>query len=126
MRAAEWKKFEQKIQDKRPEFQIFMDGIESFFKIKNLSIDGHNAIHSTKKRMKEISHIREKIDRKRKDGRNINLENFLFELTDLVGVRLLLLFQNDFSVIDDAIREKIHNNDWVLNEKPKCLTENEL
>lgn len=60
MKAAEWKRFEQKIQEKRPEYQIFMDGIESFFKIKDLSISGHNAIHSTKKELKILIMLEKK------------------------------------------------------------------
>jgi len=69
-------------------------------------------VHSLKMRVKEPEHLIEKIIRKRieEPGRDITLENYAIQLTDLVGVRALHLFKEDWIKIHKAITE-IWDND---------------
>jgi putative GTP pyrophosphokinase len=64
-------------------------------------------VHSARYRVKDPSHLIEKIVRKRlKDNtRVINLDNYEQEMTDLAGVRALHLFKGDWQLIHDFITE---------------------
>ncbi|MCF1482726.1 (p)ppGpp synthetase [Agrobacterium vitis] len=85
--------------------------------------NGRAIVHSTKSRLKDENHLREKISRKLAEGRTINEENFFSEITDLAGVRVLLLYQEDFAIINRAIRDKIENQgDWIFAEEPIVYT----
>lgn len=57
-------------------------------------------VHSVRWRVKEPSHVLEKIVRKRASGagkyKSISLENYTDLITDLVGVRVLHLFKHDW------------------------------
>src|SRR6266498_4693051 len=72
-------------------------------------------VHSLKIRVKDCEHLVEKIIRKRADDkdREITLDNYQKEITDLVGVRALHLFKDDWSFIHDAIKSI-----WDLHEDP--------
>ncbi|WP_084462705.1 RelA/SpoT domain-containing protein [Oceanibaculum pacificum] len=123
MNKTEWKQFEKKYDEIRHELTIFMDTVESFFaNHPKLQLENKEKIHSTKKRLKNKKHLKEKIIRKRNSETEINLNNFYSKITDLSGVRILLLFQEDFQFIDDVLREKINNGDWFLAEKGKAYT----
>lgn len=123
MTDEEWKEFSCEFQKHEIDIKLFMNSVEGYFS-EHLSLfkDNESVIHSTKKRMKNISHLREKIDRKIESGRAISPENLLPSITDLAGVRLILLFQNDFKVVDAAMRQKIATNDWSFHEQPKAFT----
>lgn len=84
---------------------------------------GRDVVHSTKSRIKNEEHLRQKIVRKLKEGRSITLDNLFSEVTDLAGVRVLLIFQEDFDVVNKVIRDKVENlGDWVLAEDPMAYT----
>lgn len=84
---------------------------------------GRPIVHSTKSRTKDETHLAEKISRKIQEGRDITPDKFFSEVTDLAGVRVLLLYQDDFSHINKVIREKIElEEDWFLAEPPKAYT----
>lgn len=72
-------------------------------------------VHSVKFRVKNSEHLVEKIIRKRikNTSRMINLSNYHAEITDLVGVRVLHLFKEDWGHIHDHI---VAN--WDRNEDP--------
>lgn len=70
-------------------------------------------VHSLKYRVKHPEHLIEKIIRKRYDGANIDTNNYRTEVTDLVGVRALHLFKNDWHPI-----HKFITTTWDLHEKP--------
>jgi hypothetical protein len=65
-------------------------------------------------------HLVDKIKRKRADNTEITRENFFLELTDIAGVRILHLFQEQFGPIDAVIRERVRGGDWCLAEPPKA------
>lgn len=72
-------------------------------------------VHSVRYRIKDAEHVIEKIIRKRiKDpGQIITIENYKSELTDLIGLRALHLFKEEWNSIHDVI-----TSTWELKEKP--------
>lgn len=79
-------------------------------------------VHSVKSRQKDPDHLRDKVERKWKEGGEINAENLHERITDLVGVRVLLLHQEKFSSVKDAIDFRLAKKEWVLVETPKAYT----
>ena len=73
------------------------------------------AVHSLKSRIKEADHLVEKIIRKKCGGDEFSFECDTYELriTDLVGVRVLHLFKDDWRPIHDFVQAT-----WDLHEKP--------
>ena len=73
------------------------------------------SIHSLNYRLKDKDHLLSKIVRKRLENpkRIINLDNYRSEISDLVGIRALHLFKEDWQGIHRYICEN-----WDLAEKP--------
>lgn len=102
---------------------IFMDAVvKTIGEHPALTLGEHRIVHSYKSRLKNREHLREKIKRKTADGKVIDSENLFTEVTDLAGVRILHIFQQDFGAIDAVIRAQIENGDWVFAEQPKAYT----
>lgn len=83
--------------------------------ITNLINEGlSESIHSTKFRIKDPDHLIAKIIRKKLSApkRSITLQNYETEVTDLIGIRILHLFKDDWQ----AVHEFIIRN-WKLKEK---------
>lgn len=106
------------------DLNIFMDGIRKWF-------DGHrrlrsadvNIVHSVKSRIKDRDHLRDKVIRKWSEEDPINACNLFEKITDLAGVRVLHLYQDQFPKIHEEILDKINRQkDWVLVEEPKAYT----
>lgn len=83
-------------------------------------------IHSLRYRVKDSEHLVEKIIRKTEERQkdeaekqikmvNITLDNYTTEITDLVGVRALHLYKDDWIDIHNNIKES-----WKLAENPKA------
>lgn len=74
-----------------------------------------NKVHSVRYRVKNPDHLVAKIIRKKIDEpqREINLENYKNEITDLIGLRILHLFKEDWHIIHNFILEN-----WGLHEEP--------
>lgn len=72
-------------------------------------------VHSVRYRIKDAEHVIEKIIRKKIQGdtTKITVENYKTILTDLIGIRALHLFKEDWSVIHELIRSM-----WEFKEKP--------
>lgn len=72
-------------------------------------------VHSLKMRIKDPEHLIEKIIRKKEKepDREINVDNYQTEITDLIGVRALHLFKDDWVRIHESIRSI-----WDLHEAP--------
>lgn len=60
-------------------------------------------IHSIKSRQKGPEHLRDKLIRKYSKGYLITKETLLKEITDLNGVRILHLYQQQFPTIHQEI-----------------------
>jgi putative GTP pyrophosphokinase len=73
------------------------------------------SVHSVRYRIKDSEHLIEKVVRKRLENnkRDITIENYEEELTDLAGVRILHLFKGDWQYIHQFIIDT-----WGLHEKP--------
>ena len=73
------------------------------------------AVHSLKSRIKDGEHLVEKIIRKKKEGNDFEVDCATYEnhITDLVGVRVLHLFKDDWLPINEFI-----NATWELQEQP--------
>lgn len=70
----------------------------------------HPRVHSVKTRVKDPDHLIEKIIRKSDDRRkkygndfNFNVENYKDEITDLVGIRVIHIFKEDWEDIHNFI-----------------------
>lgn len=72
-------------------------------------------VHSVRYRIKDPEHLIEKIIRKRVENNTsyITIENYKEQLTDLLGLRVLHLFKEDWEVINDFIVAT-----WNLKQKP--------
>lgn len=105
------------------ELKIFMDGVAAYIsQHPDLKNDSYHVVHSFKSRIKEKSSIKEKIIRKIQKGAHLSKDNILFNITDLAGVRIIHIYQEDFCKIDKIIRSRIVNGYWVLGERPKAYT----
>lgn len=123
MTEEEWKPFADKFAAIHVDLKLFMHSVELFFaEHPSLRIGDEKVIHSTKKRLKDPEHLKAKVERKNVEGRCLTPDNFLDGITDLAGVRLIHLFQQDYGVIDSAIRKKIESGDWCLGERAKAFT----
>lgn len=108
---------------KRHDFRIFMEGVVQYIgEHPDLNAPGHACVHSYKSRLKNRDHLRDKLKRKIDGGTDLTPKNFFNLITDLSGVRILHLFQGEFSKIDKVIRTKVEEGDWYLSEVPKAYT----
>lgn len=75
-------------------------------------------VHSVRYRIKDAEHLIEKIIRKKIDNpkRSITLENYKTDITDLIGLRALHLFKEDWRLIHKQINEI-----WKLKETPTAF-----
>lgn len=69
-------------------------------------------VHSVRYRTKDPYHVIEKIIRKNNDYMGISVDNYRSMITDLVGVRVLHLFKEDWQTIHRYI-----NNYWKVHEQ---------
>lgn len=109
---------------RRHELSIFMKGIEGWFASHpNLTGGSKPSVHSVKSRLKDQEHLRDKILRKQAGSNPITAENLFTRVTDLAGVRVLHLYQEQSKAIHAAIMDKVEiQRDWVFNEPPKAYT----
>jgi ppGpp synthetase/RelA/SpoT-type nucleotidyltranferase len=99
-------------------FEQFKNAVVDCFRLDpKLNQSQNPTIHSIKSRLKDINHLQEKLSRKETDS-PINESNFFERITDLSGVRILHLYQDQFPQIHDFIDSKVKSSDWFLAEKP--------
>lgn len=104
-------------------FQQFQASVETFFvKHPALNAKPFPIIHSIKSRLKDPSHLRDKIERKYKKGQEITKDNLFTEITDLIGFRVLHLYQDQFPLIHEQILKYIAEGDWIFVEPPRAYT----
>lgn len=125
MRAAEKSKFEDVINKNRTAYIGFANNVSSFFASTNTNLigtSGHSVVHSVRYREKDFDSLIKKIDRKRKEGRDITPQNVLSQIHDFMGVRVLHLRPQDFALIHNTILRYAHDGHWYLAEPPKAYT----
>lgn len=105
------------------EFQLFTEGVRDFFqKHPTLANGATPSIHSVKWRMKDVDHIKKKVIRKNTPEEKITPQNVFQQLTDIGGVRVLHLHQEQLKDIDSAIRRRVQDGDWIFAEEPRAYT----
>lgn len=112
-------------QDEQTHFLLeqFLAQVKTFFELNpSLHTQPFPTIHSIKFRLKDPSHLRDKLERKAKKGINVVPETLFKEVTDLVGVRILHLYQDQFTDIHSEITKKVMSGDWAFGEPPKAYT----
>lgn len=82
--------------EKQYELNAFLQTVLFFFE-NNPSLKG--IVHSVKSRMKDPEHLKDKIQRKLKSGKTIDESNLFTVVNDLIGVRVLYLYQDQFQLI---------------------------
>jgi putative GTP pyrophosphokinase len=100
-------------------FERFLNGVVDFFALEpSLNKYESPIIHTIKSRLKDHSHLKDKIERKwGKDG-PITKDNIFGKITDLAGVRILHLYQDQFPRIHEHIMRNVAAKEWFLFEKP--------
>lgn len=98
-------------------FKIFMNGIVDMFNLDPL-LQRESVVYTVKSRMKDPEHLKDKIQRKLDEGRDLTVDNVFDHITDLAGVRVLHLYQDQFEKIHKLIMKMVESNDWYLNEDP--------
>lgn len=107
----------------RYRYEQFLVGVRAFFETYPAL---HNPIspivHSIKWRLKDPDHLRDKLERKIAAGKEITKDNLFQQITDLAGIRVLHLYQEQFVEIHNAILQKIEEGDWCFAEDPVAYT----
>lgn len=82
----------------------------------------HKKVHSVKTRVKDEEHLLEKVIRKTPDRRkkygedfNFTVSNYKQEITDLLGIRVIHIFKEDWKEIHDFISLMWRVNEIVAN-----------
>lgn len=78
--------------------------------------------HSIKARLKDPEHLRNKLKRKFEKGIMATEDTLFHKVTDLVGVRVLHLYQDQFQLIYIEIKKwKIRIGFLLRSRKPKVV-----
>ena len=112
----------EQVQSKLHDINLFRENTVRFFETHPDLIQSPRIVHSVKSRLKDLKHLREKIQRKSSTEDPITPENIFDRVTDLTGVRVLHLYQAQFTQIHRAIQQKLDSEDWALYEQPKAYT----
>lgn len=111
-------------EENRGDFDCHLATVEKYFLTRRELITGPlPVIHSVKKRIKDLDHLREKIQRK-EDEKNIKIttDNLFKQINDLAGIRILHLHNSQFALIHKAIMDSITSGRFALGEKPKAYS----
>lgn len=110
-----WEELEQIAEDfemKRDEHQ---DTVKQYAEVLQECL----GVHSLSYRVKDTEHLIEKLIRKNpeylKKGNSLSKDNYEKYITDLMGIRILILFKEDWSEVHDYIMKKYQD---VLMEAP--------
>ena len=106
------------------ELNMFMSSVRSWFETHPILTSGNTPlVHSVKARLKNPEHLRAKIQKKTNVENLIDGNNLGHKITDLAGVRVLHLHQEQLARIHEEILRKIKDRgDWVLHEPPRAYT----
>ncbi|MFT6905244.1 MAG: putative GTP pyrophosphokinase [Oleiphilaceae bacterium] len=106
-------------EDEKHYFERFMNGVVDTFKLEpKLNAYGNPIIYTIKSRLKDPNHLRDKITRKWDDENPLTPDNVFERITDLAGVRVLHLYQDQFKILHEHIQKQVDSGDWFLKENP--------
>lgn len=98
-------------------FERFMNAVVDNFRLEpSLNKYGNPIIHTIKNRLKDPAHLRDKISRKWDEDDPITPDNLFTRVTDLIGVRVLHLYQDQFPVLHRHIVKQANDGDWFFHE----------
>lgn len=101
----------------------FLTQVKAFFELNPvLHASPFPVVHSLKTRLKSPDHLRDKLKRKAEAGIIVTADSLFNDVTDLAGVRVLHLYQDQFEPIHEEIIKKIDLGDWVFGENPRAYT----
>ncbi|OIQ91490.1 hypothetical protein GALL_266270 [mine drainage metagenome] len=106
-------------------FEQFKNAVVDCFRLEpTLNQTGKPTIHSIKARLKDPGHLFDKLERKALEADYVPItpEDFFSRITDLAGVRILHLYQDQFPEIHQFIEKKVKSQDWYLAEKPTAYS----
>ena len=104
-------------------FERFKNVVLDYFRTEpSLAMEVGSVVHSIKSRMKDPEHSRDKLSRKWDDGVEINEENVFDIITDMAGVRVLHLYQDQFTLIHACIARQVDQGDWYFHEAPRAYS----
>ena len=112
----------ERVQNQLHDIDLFRENTVRFFETHPNLTQSPQIVHSVRSRMKDLQHLREKIQRKFSTRDPITPENIFDRITDIAGVRVLHLYQAQFTHIHRAINQKLDSQDWILYEDPKAYT----
>lgn len=112
----------ERVQNQRHDIDLFRANTVRFFETHPALTQSPQIVHSVRSRMKDLQHLREKVQRKSSTEDPITPENIFDRVTDIAGVRVLHLYQAQFTQIHHAINQKLDSQDWILYEDPKAYT----
>jgi ppGpp synthetase/RelA/SpoT-type nucleotidyltranferase len=108
-----------KYEDEKHYFERFMNGVVDIFKLEpKLNEYGNPIVYTIKSRLKDPDHLRDKISRKWDDENPLTPDNIFDRITDLAGVRVLHLYQDQFKILHEHIQKQVNSGDWFLKENP--------
>lgn len=106
-------------EDEKHYFERFMNGVVDTFKLEpKLNEYGNPIIYTIKSRLKDPNHLRDKITRKWDNENPLTPNNIFDRITDLAGVRVLHLYQDQFKILHEHIQKQVDSGDWFLKENP--------
>jgi ppGpp synthetase/RelA/SpoT-type nucleotidyltranferase len=111
--------------DPTTQFQLesFRRRVKDFFENNPAFNSDLNIVHSVKSRLKDPNHLEKKLIRKQIENNvEITLDNLFSKITDLIGVRVLHLYFDQFATIHNEIIKQIESGEWTLFEPPKAYT----
>ncbi|MHC8470555.1 RelA/SpoT domain-containing protein [Plesiomonas shigelloides] len=88
-------------------------------------------VHSFKSRFKDLEHLKRKIVRKNAEDSQlpeeerkglITAENIKSRITDIAGIRILHLYQGQFTFIHNKLMDLVRDGELALYENPKVYT----
>lgn len=100
-------------------FERFMNAVVDTFRLEpELNKYGNPIIYTIKNRLKDVGHLRDKVERKWDEKDPLTPDNLFERVTDLAGVRVLHLYQDQFSDLHNLIQKQLDSGDWFLHENP--------
>jgi putative GTP pyrophosphokinase len=103
---------------RRDQVDWFRKQVADFFTTSRVLTTGPlPAVHSVKSRVKDSSHLKEKIARKWSAG-PITSDNFFERINDAAGVRVLHLHSRQLEKIHQATMSQVEQGYWFLAEPP--------
>ncbi len=107
------------------QFSILLDSLNSNIEH---SSDIKKLIHSTKSRIKDPAHLKDKLIRKAKDAIakkaifDYSKDNLFSRINDLAGFRILHLYTKQFQKIDEELKKIFEEQQWRIVEGPNART----